>query len=67
MAGLKSVPGIKKNRHAISRRQMYGYLFSPLDHCRKAFEDRFGKEIDWPEELPDLKVVGGQINPIDGN
>ena len=54
---MKRVSGITKSRQSHGGTQTYGYRIPPLHECRRAFEERFSVELDWPEETPDLKVV----------
>jgi hypothetical protein len=59
----KRVPRVSKSRAALGGRQTYGYRLPPLHECRRAFEGRFGEELDWPEVAPNLTVVDGQNAP----
>jgi len=60
---MKRVPRVSKSRAALGGRQTYGYRLPPLHECRRAFEERFGEELDWPEVAPNLTVVDGQNAP----
>ena len=62
----KLIPDLRGRRRAAAMGvRARTYVFPPLAECRLAFEQEFGQEIDWPEEISPPVTVGVTADPDD--
>ncbi len=49
----KLIPNLLSKRRTEGHKRAWGYIFPPLDDCRRAFEGMLGQPIDWPDDTED--------------
>ena len=47
------VPNLRSKRLTVGKKRAWGYLFPPLEECRKAFEKMLGQPVKWLDSSED--------------